>query len=42
MAEAAQMGMMAAQGAKTLADTPVGQNSALDALIPGLGGWQQR
>ena len=42
MAEAAQMGMMAAQGAKTLADTPVGQNSALDALVPGLGGWQQR
>ena len=40
MAEAAQMGMMAAQGAKTLADTPVGQNSALDALVPGLGGWQ--
>lgn len=42
MAEAANMAMMAAQGAKTLADTPVGQNSALDALVPGLGGWQQR
>lgn len=38
MAEAAQMAQMAVQGANTLGNTPVGQGSALDALIPGLGG----
>ena len=38
MQQMAQMGTQVAQGAKTLADTPVGQGSALDALMPGLGG----
>lgn len=41
MARAAQMGMMAVDGANKLSNTPVGQGSALDALIPGLGGGQE-
>jgi len=40
MQQAAQMGTAAAQGAKTLSDTPLGNGSALDAIMPGLGGFQ--
>jgi hypothetical protein len=38
MEQNVQMAQIAAQGAHTLGNTPVGQGSALDALIPGLGG----
>jgi len=41
MEQMMQAGQAATQGAKTLADTPIGQGSALDALMPGLGGVQQ-
>lgn len=40
MEQMAQMGTQVAQGAKTLSDTQMGTGSALDALIPGLGGMQ--
>jgi hypothetical protein len=41
MQQAAMYAQEAAKGAKTLSDTQVGTGSALDALMPGLGGGMQ-